>query len=314
MATPICFDEYSYHPATGELVRRDNAGTATTNRLPPQPAKLLALLLDRYPEIVSREEIRAAIWPDVEIDFDRGLHFCVRQVRTALEESAAMPRFIETIPRRGYRWLVPPHLPDEQNSDAINVSSEIHEDTAEQDLDSELPPALPASRTRTKRSFPLLIAAATVLASIVLVQLFTGGARSNGTKATTRIAVMPMQPRDATHDAFAGNTIAEEILAALTIPIRESLDVIGPTTTVAYDDNPQRLRAVIDDLAPDYIINGRFTMKDGTPRILMEIIRGSDGAHVWVRYFGSEVPARDIAGPTCAGLDSVLTKQKAGDE
>jgi DNA-binding winged helix-turn-helix (wHTH) protein len=86
---------------TGELRR---AGAAV--KLPPQPFKVLWLLASRPGEVVSREEIRQALWgEDTYVDFDSGLNFCINQIRRALRDSAESPRFIHTLPRRGYRFL-----------------------------------------------------------------------------------------------------------------------------------------------------------------------------------------------------------------
>src|SRR6185312_2265134 len=77
-------------------------------RLADQPFRILLLLLDRRGEIVTREEIRQALWPaDTFVDFDAGLSSAVRKLRDALGDSAAHPLFIETVPRRGYRFVAP---------------------------------------------------------------------------------------------------------------------------------------------------------------------------------------------------------------
>jgi eukaryotic-like serine/threonine-protein kinase len=86
---------------TGEL-RRGGVGV----KLPPQPFKVLWLLASRPGEVVSREEIREALWgADTFVDFDSGLNFCINQIRRALHDSAEAPRFIHTLPKRGYRFL-----------------------------------------------------------------------------------------------------------------------------------------------------------------------------------------------------------------
>ena len=77
-------------------------------KLPPQPLRVLELLVSRSGEVVTRAEIRERIWrDDTFVDFDQGLNFCVRQIREALGDTANTPRFIETLPRRGYRFLLP---------------------------------------------------------------------------------------------------------------------------------------------------------------------------------------------------------------
>ena len=89
---------------SGELRRN-----GTTVRLQPQPLKVLLLLAGRPGEVVTREEIQAEIWPaGTFVDFEQSLNFCIRQIRAALRDDANAPRYVETLPRRGYRWVAGP--------------------------------------------------------------------------------------------------------------------------------------------------------------------------------------------------------------
>src|SRR4029453_17681022 len=76
--------------------------------LSPQPFKVLALLVQKDGAVVTRAEIREQVWgAGTHVEFDQGLNFCIRQIREALDDDATSPRFIETLPRRGYRFLMP---------------------------------------------------------------------------------------------------------------------------------------------------------------------------------------------------------------
>jgi DNA-binding winged helix-turn-helix (wHTH) protein/Tfp pilus assembly protein PilF len=79
----------------------------TLVRLQRQPFRVLALLVRRSGEVVTRDEIRREVWGDADVDFDQGLGFCLSQIRAALGDSAQAPRYIQTVPRKGYRFLVP---------------------------------------------------------------------------------------------------------------------------------------------------------------------------------------------------------------
>lgn len=97
------FGEFELRTDSGELFR-DGERVA----LQHQPAQLLELLLRRAGEVVTREEIREEIWgSETYVDSEQGINYCVRQVRQALDDEAAAPRFVETVPRRGYRFLAP---------------------------------------------------------------------------------------------------------------------------------------------------------------------------------------------------------------
>ena len=97
------FDKFELDSAAGELRKQGDR-----IKLPPQPFRVLELLVRRSGEIVTREEIRESIWKnDTYVDFEQGLNFCIRQIREAVGDTASAPRFVETLPRRGYRFLLP---------------------------------------------------------------------------------------------------------------------------------------------------------------------------------------------------------------
>src|SRR5271165_974689 len=82
--------------------------SGTLVRLAPQPLKLLALLARRSGQVVTREEIQQALWGgETYVDFEQGMNHCIKQIRTALSDSAETPLYVETVPRRGYRFLAP---------------------------------------------------------------------------------------------------------------------------------------------------------------------------------------------------------------
>ena len=92
-----------FDAVTGEVRRGD-----VVIRLEPQPAAILRLLAVRPGELVSHDEIRQAVWGEsTHVNFQQSLHYCVRQIRIALNDSAREPKFIQTVPRRGYRLTVP---------------------------------------------------------------------------------------------------------------------------------------------------------------------------------------------------------------
>src|SRR5919112_2401419 len=96
----VHFGTFEFDPESGALRRNGRAV-----RLQRQPARMLAALVAQPGAIVTREALQQAIWGrDTHVDFDRGLNFCAAQIRTALRDSAASPRFIETVPRLGYRF------------------------------------------------------------------------------------------------------------------------------------------------------------------------------------------------------------------
>ncbi len=82
-------------------------------KLQAQPLKVLALLAERPGELIARDEIRRHVWgAGTFVDFDQGINVCIRQIRQALGDRAGSPRFVETLPRRGYRFLAPVERPE----------------------------------------------------------------------------------------------------------------------------------------------------------------------------------------------------------
>src|SRR5438105_12831886 len=102
-AVKFGFDRFELDVRSGEL-RRDGKPV----KLQLQPFKVLAFLVAHAGQVVTREEIRQHVWGgETFVDYEQGLNYCIREIRAALGEDAADPRYIETHPRRGYRFLVP---------------------------------------------------------------------------------------------------------------------------------------------------------------------------------------------------------------
>ena len=109
---PVRFGIFEFDPVDGTL-NRDGRQV----RLGAQPAKALGMLLQAGGEVVTREALRDAIWgAETHVDFDRGLNFCISQIRAALGDSAESPRYIATVPRSGYRFIAPIHSEPEQTT------------------------------------------------------------------------------------------------------------------------------------------------------------------------------------------------------
>ncbi|MFL6280724.1 MAG: transcriptional regulator [Vicinamibacterales bacterium] len=106
----FCFGEFELDVEAGELRRQHRR-----LKLQPQPFKLLLLLVRKAGVLVTREEIRRELWPDgTFVDFDQSVNFSVKQIRDALGDEADRPLYIETVPRRGHRFIAPISTPGQQ--------------------------------------------------------------------------------------------------------------------------------------------------------------------------------------------------------
>jgi eukaryotic-like serine/threonine-protein kinase len=112
--TILRFDVFELDTAAGELRRQGDRV-----KLPPQPLRVLEFLVRHSGEVLTRADIRERIWNDSFVDFEQGLNFCIRQIREVLGDIADAPRFIETLPRRGYRFLLPVETPRAVESNAV---------------------------------------------------------------------------------------------------------------------------------------------------------------------------------------------------
>jgi DNA-binding winged helix-turn-helix (wHTH) protein len=159
------FGTYELDEDAGQL-RRDGVPV----KLPPQPFRLLALLASRAGELVSRDEIRQQLWgEDTYVDFDQGVNFCIKQVRSVLRDDADRPLYVETVPRRGYRFIAPVERP--------GPPSPIPQ-VGTRGMDSKLQRALWANiaelrlaETRRRRRRQIVIAAGVVLAVVAGIVL-----------------------------------------------------------------------------------------------------------------------------------------------
>ncbi|HUF57451.1 MAG TPA: winged helix-turn-helix domain-containing protein [Thermohalobaculum sp.] len=285
------FGDYELQPDTGELRRVDGAPTGPTAeagavvRLAPQPAKLLAMLLERRGALLERDEIRRALWPETHVDFDQSLAFCMRQLRAALEDSAAAPRYIETLPRRGFRLLVA----------VTELEGQSGPGSTERPSGANRP-------SRRSRAIVGLAAAALLAAGgLTAHRLLAPASRP------VRLAIMPFEL--AAVDAGDGSRLARisEWLVVELAREPSRLEVIGPRTTAAYHGTPfPDLSGLGRDLEIDYAINCRYLGEGGEPTLLVELIRLDDGAHPWVDGFGAARPWLEVAETVRAGVEDAL--------
>src|SRR5271170_251497 len=170
------FDNFELDVRAGELRKR-----GVRLRLQGQPLQVLAALLSRAGDVVTREELRAEIWTDdTFVDFDHSLHNAIARLREALGDSAETPRYIETLPRRGYRFIA--------RVDGVDVQSASHS------AQSEQPGETPVDLGLTKfRAF----LGTTILALLVVGSAFwltrAGTHRTNAAPRLNSIAVLPLE-------------------------------------------------------------------------------------------------------------------------
>lgn len=165
-SSPLCFGEFELDIAAGELRRNGRR-----LKLPPQPFKLLVLLARRSGALVTRDEIRRELWPEgTFVDFDQSVNFSVKQIREVLRDVADRPLYIETVPRRGYRFIAPmqaggraarPQVPPTDGSGSVRLQKALWTNIAQLRLAEE----------RRNRNLRILAAVAIVLVVCLIVIL-----------------------------------------------------------------------------------------------------------------------------------------------
>src|SRR6202162_2428746 len=126
----VRFGLFEVNFATGTMTRQ-----GVRLKLQEQPFRILSLLLLQYGEIVSREQLRQALWPQgTHVNFEGSLNAALKKLRAALQDDAENPRFIETVPRQGYRFLAPVHVIN-GNLNSISRSTSVSPESSEESFE-----------------------------------------------------------------------------------------------------------------------------------------------------------------------------------
>jgi DNA-binding winged helix-turn-helix (wHTH) protein len=163
---PMCgrFDRYEVDLNRGEL-RKDGVSVA----IQEQPFQILRMLLQAEGEVVTREQLCASLWPkDTFVDFEHGINTAVKKLRQALEDSAERPRFVETLPRVGYRFMAPVEWTNSRHG--ISLLTNIVAIAPPETPKAEIPSQSATPKRRWKLKVSLAVAALAVIAVAFLVR------------------------------------------------------------------------------------------------------------------------------------------------
>jgi DNA-binding winged helix-turn-helix (wHTH) protein/TolB-like protein len=261
------FGLFAFDGATGELRRE-----GTLLRLQGQPALALGCLIANPGQVVTREELCRAIWGgETHVDFERGLNFCVGQIRSALEDDADAPRYVRTIPRRGYQFIAP-----------VEVIAEDSQGTT----------------SATAKAGWSVAALATVPALVLLVLGLSGGywlrsragANGRGKRRAPIVAVLRFdnQTPDPTLARFSDG-LTDSLVAQLTTLSNGRYQVIGNAAILRLPREQRDLKAVASAVHADYVVLGQVQSDGAQARILAHLIRLPDQTHVWVARLDHQV-------------------------
>jgi TolB-like protein/DNA-binding winged helix-turn-helix (wHTH) protein len=254
------FGVFELDRSSGELKK-----SGVVVKLQLQPAKVLALLASEPGRLFTRQEIQERLWPpDTHVDFEQGLNYCIKEIRAALGDRADKPAYVETLARRGYRFVAPVETAQAAEPSPVTEAT------------TDNPPA-PAFRVGWVR-----VAAA----ALVLVGMAVGGivlARSTRSDGIV-VAVLPYDnlTGDPDYDLFA-HGLTEETQLQLRRLQPGPLAVIARTTTRGYAQRPHPIAELADDLGVDYVVEGtvRRCFKRSHLRVTARLVRTSDRHEVW---------------------------------
>jgi TolB-like protein/DNA-binding winged helix-turn-helix (wHTH) protein len=261
---------------TGEL-RKSGAKL----KLQEQPLQVLIALLQRPGEVVTREELRKKLWDaDTFVDFEHSLGTAISKIREALGDSAENPRFIETLPRRGYRFIAPV-----EGMDGTAVSQ-------------QRPPAViaaPTGRSRKTRNWFAAFAAASaifvLLAGLYIYRGWRSSHAASSDQLPRSLAVLPLVnlSRDPDQEYFADG-MTDQLITDLA-QIR-ALRVISRTSAMQYKDPHKSLGQIAQDLNVEAIIEGTVLRSGDKIRITAQLIQVPTEKHLWARSYEEDL--RDV--------------------
>ena len=243
----IRFGVFDFAPQTGEL-RREGLPV----HLQSQPAQVLGILLARAGETVTRESLREAVWGEgTFVDFDRGLNFCVAQIRSALGDSAESPRYIKTLPKRGYQFIAPVHL--------------------------NAPADAPAVERHSRR---WLIGAPIALAVAVSGGLLAWKRQwTSGPLPRIAIARFDNQTGNAEMDRLAEG-LTDTLVVEMTGAGAGRYSIIGNASLLLKPRSFRDVKMIGETLNVDYVVLGQVQRNAATVRVLAHLIHFPEETHL----------------------------------
>jgi TolB-like protein/DNA-binding winged helix-turn-helix (wHTH) protein/Flp pilus assembly protein TadD len=238
-------------------------------KLQEQPFRVLALLVDRAGQVVTREELQQKVWPTaVYVGFDQGLNNAIKKVRDALGDSADSPRFIETVERHGYRFVAP-------------VSA------------SPRGPSEPRFHfgLRTRRNTALIgLATASLVAALAYWAWHGSDMRGRTSSEKVILAVLPFDnlSRDPDQEFFSDG-LTEEMIAQLGKLNPERLTVIARGSVAKYKGTSLAVNQIGRELHADYLVQGSVRRASDRVRITVQLIQVRDQTDLWAESYDREL-------------------------
>ena len=269
------------------------------------PLRLLALLLREPGRLVTREEIREALWPaDIFLDFERGISTAVSKVREALGDSAANPRFVQTVGRRGYRFIAPVTFaqpaPGVRTEGATALAPETQARIGPQ-LARAAPQASPQYRLGKRLAYAAMILG---LAAVLTLAIRWQMGRMAPRPEIKSLAVLPFENLSGDPQQ---EYLSDGMTDAVTTNLAQIADlrVISRTTSMHYKHTQKTAPEIARELGVDALVEGSVVRSGDQLRLTVQLIQTRDDRHLWASSYDRELAnalllqdelAREIAG------------------
>lgn len=280
----VRFGAFEFEGSSGELWR-----DGVPVRIQPQPAKVLGVLIRRTGQVVSRQELVDEVWgAGTFVDFEQGLNYAIRQIRTVLEDEAEHPRFLETLPRRGYRFIAPIETaPPEEAGKAAEAEAGLPVIATEE--------SDPASRRGIRlRGFAVAGVALVAAAAVAVVagyRMRHRETRETSSHPIRSLAVLPL--RNLSHDPeqeYFSEGMTDQLITDLAR--FGGLRVISHTSVNRYKDTNRSLPEIALELGVDAIVEGEVLRANDRVRISAQLIDARSDVHLWANSYEGEM--RDV--------------------
>ncbi len=272
------FAEFELSLADGEL-----RTASSCVRLQDKPLLLLSALLDQPQTLVTREQLRQRMWgSDTFVNYEQGINVAIKKVRGALSDSAENPRFIQTVAKKGYRFLVPVEVRDYCLAAPATVTPSGGWNPSEQ---AKVPPF-----ARGVQSRRWLFAALTVT-SLLAVGLWLfqeRSARAHHPERIHSLAVLPLRnlSPDPGQDYFADG-ITEDLTTSLaqSLPLR----VISRTSVIRYKEVSEPITQIARELGVEALVEGAVARSGDRVAITVQLIDAREDRHLWAQKYDRRV-------------------------
>jgi len=265
-------EDFELDPRAYELRR-----SGISLKLEPTPFGILALLIERRGELVSRQEIVERIWGNgVFLDTDNGINGAIRKIRQALNDDSENPRFIQTVTGRGYRFIAPVLEPVAELPPLRMV---------EPALESTPPVSSASSRFRPIFVLAFFITVAAAMATWVVGRLHDP---ASAIPPIHSIAVLPLNnlSGDASQDYFS-DAMTDELIT--TLAKVSTLRVTSRTTVTYYKHTDKKLSVIARELGVDAIVEGSVVRSGQRVRVTAQLIRAAADQHLWAETYDRDL-------------------------